>query len=491
MPELERALDSGDINLGALVTDRAPRYGWDDLVQAFGAVKVRATISPGEGRRRWDEAVWKVSRGSGASGLSLRRPELPGGLPGRPQGPRRRLDLAVLRPVSRDRESAPGAVVAYALVFLRFHSDRSSDLWSRYLSRSVSLDRGPRGRSRDQRQPELRRLGVFRGRASRQADHLQGRSRMGAPAIGRSVELRRPDAATMKLARALLILVPVRLPGERLAGAQVAPAPPSSPGTTAPGQGAGPLTALVDQLLDLFPKVAGEVDRGAGRHGDPRHGTEGRRSSRTRARDLSRGPRDQAPADRRAPRAHSRSLSDASGSRRSRKAFSQATTTAAAVKPGDRFRASSGKVQRRPAAAPRRRPRERGRSRDTGAGRAARRDRAVPRVHGRSHQRRTSSQEGIKAEDFLQGKGVQQAAQRFKVENLLAVYFKRVQGKPYMEVRFYALPRPDPAISTALLRAAVHPVGRGTAGRPILGWRWAGESARGQAAVAPGPAARR
>ena len=68
MPKLERALDSGDINLGALVTDRALRYGWDDLVQAFGAVKVRASVSPGEGRRRWDEAVWEGKPGSGASG---------------------------------------------------------------------------------------------------------------------------------------------------------------------------------------------------------------------------------------------------------------------------------------------------------------------------------------------------------------------------------------------------------------------------------------
>ena len=59
MPNLERALDSGDINLGALVTGRAPRYGWDELVRAFGAVKVRASVNPGEGRQRWDEAVWE------------------------------------------------------------------------------------------------------------------------------------------------------------------------------------------------------------------------------------------------------------------------------------------------------------------------------------------------------------------------------------------------------------------------------------------------
>ena len=63
----------------------------------------------------------------------------------------------------------------------------------------------------------------------------------------------------MKLTRAPLILVLVLFLGEGLARAQVGPVPPSSPGTTAPGQGAGPLTAIVDQLLDRFPKVAGEV----------------------------------------------------------------------------------------------------------------------------------------------------------------------------------------------------------------------------------------
>jgi len=43
----------------------------------------------------------------------------------------------------------------------------------------------------------------------------------------------------------------------------------------------------------------------------------------------------------------------------------------------------------------------------------------------------------------------QQAAQRFKVENLLAVHFKRVQNRPFMEVRFFSLPALEPVISTA------------------------------------------
>lgn len=59
------------------------------------------------------------------------------------------------------------------------------------------------------------------------------------------------------------------------------------------------------------------------------------------------------------------------------------------------------------------------------------------------------AQEAIRAEEFLQGKGLREAARRFKVENLLAIHFKRVQSRPFMEVRFFALPALEPAISTA------------------------------------------
>src|SRR5262249_46424971 len=42
-----------------------------------------------------------------------------------------------------------------------------------------------------------------------------------------------------------------------------------------------------------------------------------------------------------------------------------------------------------------------------------------------------------------------QAVQRFQVENLLAVHFKRVQNKPYMDVRFFSQQAPEPVINTA------------------------------------------
>jgi hypothetical protein len=58
-------------------------------------------------------------------------------------------------------------------------------------------------------------------------------------------------------------------------------------------------------------------------------------------------------------------------------------------------------------------------------------------------------EQGLKAEDFLAGRGVKQAAEKFKIEHILAIHFKRVQNKPFMDVRFFSLPRLDPAITMA------------------------------------------
>jgi hypothetical protein len=59
------------------------------------------------------------------------------------------------------------------------------------------------------------------------------------------------------------------------------------------------------------------------------------------------------------------------------------------------------------------------------------------------------AQQGIKPEDALEGKGLKQVADRFKTENILVVHFKRVDTKPYMDVRLYELPRAEAALSTA------------------------------------------
>jgi hypothetical protein len=59
------------------------------------------------------------------------------------------------------------------------------------------------------------------------------------------------------------------------------------------------------------------------------------------------------------------------------------------------------------------------------------------------------AQQGVKPEEALEGKGLRQVAERFKAENVLVVHFKRVETKPYMDVRFYELPRPDATLTTA------------------------------------------
>lgn len=60
------------------------------------------------------------------------------------------------------------------------------------------------------------------------------------------------------------------------------------------------------------------------------------------------------------------------------------------------------------------------------------------------------AQERITAQEVLQGSGLAAAAERFKLESLLVIHFRRVQNKPYMEVRLFSFPGTAPLLSTAL-----------------------------------------
>ena len=72
------------------------------------------------------------------------------------------------------------------------------------------------------------------------------------------------------------------------------------------------------------------------------------------------------------------------------------------------------------------------------------------------------AQEGITGEEVVQGKGLAAAAQRFKLEQLLVVYFKRVQNKPFMEVRLFAFPSATALLSTAqFVPPSIKPAQRG------------------------------
>jgi hypothetical protein len=72
------------------------------------------------------------------------------------------------------------------------------------------------------------------------------------------------------------------------------------------------------------------------------------------------------------------------------------------------------------------------------------------------------NQQGVKREDVLAGKGLDAAAERFKVDNLMIVAFSRVQNKPYMDVRLFSFPGASSRLNTALfVPATVKPVAKG------------------------------
>ncbi|MBI2525030.1 MAG: hypothetical protein HYV93_03520 [Candidatus Rokubacteria bacterium] len=209
-----------------------------------------------------------------------------------------------------------------------------------------------------------------------------------------------------------------------------------------------PLTVLVSQLVDLFPRLEGEVleVRGqsvtlsAGRKDGARAGLE--LALFREGREIKHPKTGQVLG--RAEQGLGRvTVTEA------QEAFSLATLAEGSeARPGDRFRLSSGKI--RLVLLP-----LLGGVRE-GLVEAATHE-LVERLSASGRFQVTMgdainvflAQEAIKAEEFLQGKGVREAARRFKVENLLAIHFKRVQSRPFMEVRFFALPALEPAISTA------------------------------------------
>jgi len=247
----------------------------------------------------------------------------------------------------------------------------------------------------------------------------------------------RPTARVVTQAAGVVLLASAAW--AQLQGATPAPATPPV---------AAPLTALVDELLDLFPKVQGEVlevrdvtlTLGAGKKDGARPGLEI---------ELFREGREIKHPKTGAVLGRTEQVLGQVRITEVQEGFSLASASPGGdVKPGDRFRVSGGKINLvlLPLL---------GGVRENLV-EAAVQD-LVERLGASGRFRVTMGdpinvflgQEGIKAEEFLQGKGVKEAAQRFHADNLLAIYFKRVQNKPYMEVRFFSAPRPDPAINTA------------------------------------------
>jgi hypothetical protein len=247
---------------------------------------------------------------------------------------------------------------------------------------------------------------------------------------------------------ALLIaqLIATGVAGSALAQSQPAPSQPA-PGASGPVSSA-PMTALVEQLLDLFPKFQGEVletqgdtlTLGAGVKAGARVGLEvelyreGREIKHPRTGEVLGRAED---------------VLGTAHITQAQEALSVAQVPAGVqVKPGDRFRVSSAKVKivLLPLL---------GSLRETLVETAT--QEMVERLASTGRFQVTMgdainvylAQQRISASDFLGGKGVREASQQFKADNILAVYFTRAQGKPFMEVRFFSAPRPDPAITSS------------------------------------------
>ena len=67
-----------------------------------------------------------------------------------------------------------------------------------------------------------------------------------------------------------------------------------------------------------------------------------------------------------------------------------------------------------------------------------------------------AAEQGIKPEQLLEGRGLAEAAQRFRLEHVLALHFSLVQRRPFVEARFLSPPSTNPLMtSTAFVPPSV------------------------------------
>ena len=222
-----------------------------------------------------------------------------------------------------------------------------------------------------------------------------------------------------------------------------APGPqPSAPAASAQ------MTALIEQLLDLFPVLEGDVlevrddtlTLGAGVKQGARPGLEVEMFRPGRE---IKHPRTGAVLGR------TEEMLGVSRITQAQEGFSTAPPPAGVqIKPGDRFRVPSTKVNivLLPLL---------GSIRETLVETAT--QEMVERLAATGRFRVTMgdtinvylAQQRLSASDFLAGKGVRDVSERFKADNILAVYFTRAQGKPFMDVRFFSAPQASPAVTSS------------------------------------------
>ena len=243
------------------------------------------------------------------------------------------------------------------------------------------------------------------------------------------------------LGRTITVLLLVVLVVGGASAQSAPPRPQAPPGPT----GSAQMTALIEQLLDLFPVFEGDVlevrddalTLGAGIKEGARAGLEV---------ELFRPGREIKHPRTGAVLGRAEEMLGLSRITQAQEGFSTAPPPAGVqIKPGDRFRVPSTKVNivLLPLL---------GSIRETLVETAT--QEMVERLAATGRFRVTMgdtinvylAQQRLSASDFLAGKGVREASERFKADNILAVYFTRAQGKPFMDVRFFSAPRPDPAV---------------------------------------------
>ena len=232
------------------------------------------------------------------------------------------------------------------------------------------------------------------------------------------------------LGRTITVLLLVVLVVGGASAQSAPPRPQAPPGPT----GSAQMTALIEQLLDLFPVFEGDVlevrddalTLGAGIKEGARAGLEV---------ELFRPGREIKHPRTGAVLGRAEEMLGLSRITQAQEGFSTAPPPAGVqIKPGDRFRVPSTKVNivLLPLL---------GSIRETLVETAT--QELVEQLAATGRFRVTM---GDQINVFLAGKGVREASERFKADNILAVYFTRAQGKPFMDVRFFSAPRPDPAV---------------------------------------------
>jgi hypothetical protein len=136
---LESSLDKGEVPKGPILVDRRPRAVPESVAKAWGAVPVRAELTPAEGPARWDEVRWEGKPGERSVWLiapGSRQPQQLTRVALKGQGPMRQFQPYAL-PDGRERVPA----LRLPMDFIWHHEERGG-LWEKWVGKGLDLSGG-------------------------------------------------------------------------------------------------------------------------------------------------------------------------------------------------------------------------------------------------------------------------------------------------------------------------------------------------------------